>query len=878
MKVFNWKKILPYAVAIVAFVAVAMIYCAPVLEGKVLVQGDVNNWKGAAQEARAYYDEHGTRTWWTNSMFSGMPTYQITGSLPSGEVRNGMAKVAHLGMEGGWEAIGIIFAYFFGFFLMLRCFKVNPWLSIIGGLAIGLSTYFLLIIPAGHVTKAMALGFLAPVIGGFYAIFRKQYWLGAPLTTLYGILGITLHPQMTYYIFMLIGIMACAELYIHIKDKAWKDLGISVGVVTLSLLLVVGTKASWLEMNQNYLKETMRGGHSELTSNSDSGPTSNSNSGLSLDYATAWSYGVGETMTFLIPNWEGGASGYNVGENSQLYETIKKSGVDKRWAKQYCEHAPTYRGEKAFTSGPVYMGAIICFLFVLGLLIVPGPYKWALLIATLFSVALAWGRNMMWLTELFFNYFPMYNKFRAVESILVVAEITMPLLGILALQQIVDKKVAWEKLRMNMFIAGGITMGLCLFFALFAGVVDVTSSYDVQWKNQLFAMFSEAIKDKHKVTLIVQQFSNAILADRIELIKADAWRSFIFIALGFAVVYWYAWKSQSLNTKHSTLNYVLYAALAALVLVDMIPVNKRFFGDDNFVKAKDAEAYFAMQPYEQQILQDKDPNFRVLNLTSNTFNDARTSYRLKSIGGYSAAKLRRYQDLIDEHISKEMNPLMQTIMQTQGFMLPDANEGKNFPVLNMLNMKYAVVHTQGSRQVPVMNPYAMGNCWFVDEVILVDTPDEECAALKTLDLHTQAVADKKFAASLDITQPEVAPLMAFDQNAITLTSYAPNCLAYVAMTEQNKVAVFSEIYYPHDWHLYLVDREGKNSVEIPLARVNYTLRAAVIPAGAHQLRMVFEPHALKTDKACMAILILALLLSAGALTSPLWRKKKTILL
>ena len=860
MKNFDWKKILPYAVAIVAFVAVAMIYCAPLLEGKVLVQGDVNNWKGAAQEARAFYDENGTRTWWTNSMFGGMPTYQITGSLPSGEVRNGMAKVAHLGMEGGWEAIGIIFAYFFGFFLMLRCFKVNPWLSIIGGLAIGLSTYFLLIIPAGHVTKAMALGFLSPVIGGFYAIFRKQYWLGAPLVMLYGILGITLHPQMTYYIFMLIGVLACAELYIHIKDKAWKDLGISLGVLALSLLLVVGTKASWLEMNQSYLKETMRGGHSELRGDEamrrEGEKAKGEKAGLDFDYATAWSYGVGETMTFLIPNWEGGASGYNVGAKSDLCETMVKNRVPKRSAEQFCEHVPTYRGEKAFTSGPVYMGAIICFLFVLGLLIVPGPYKWALLVATLFSVALAWGRNMMWLTELFFNYFPMYNKFRAVESILVVAEITMPLLGILALQQIVDKKVAWEKLRINMFIAGGITMGLCLIFALFTGIVDVTSSYDVQWVNQVPAWLRDAIYD-----------------ERIAMIKADAWRSFIFIALGFAVVYWYAWKSQSLNTKHSTLNYVLYAALAALVLVDMIPVNKRFFGDDNFVKAKDAEAYFAMQPYEQQILQDKDPNFRVLNLATNTFNDARTSYRLKSIGGYSAAKLRRYQDLIDEHISKEMNPLMQTIMQTQGFMLPDANEGKNFPVLNMLNMKYAVVRTQGSRQEPVMNPYAMGNCWFVDEVILVDTPDEECAALKTLDLHTQAVADKKFAEVLDVTKPEVTPLMAFDKNAIVLTSYQPNCLEYVAMTEQNKVAVFSEIYYPHDWHLYVVDQDGNNSIEIPLARVNYTLRAAVIPAGAHKLRMVFEPHALKTDKASMAILILALLLSVGALTFPLWRKK-----
>ena len=857
MKQFDWKKLLPYAVAIVAFVAIAMIYCAPLLEGKVLVQGDVNNWKGAAQEARAFYDEHGYSPWWTNSMFSGMPTYQITGNLPTSELRATMEQISHAGFAGDWAIVGIIFAYFFGFFLMLRCFKINPWLSIIGGLAIGFSTYFLLIIPAGHMTKAAALGFLAPVIGGFYAIFRKQYWLGAPLVVLYGILSLTLHPQMTYYIFMLIGVMACAELYIHIKDKAWKDLGISLGVLVLSLLLVVGTKASWLEMNQSYLKETMRGGHSELTSNSDSGPTSNSNSGLSLDYATAWSYGVDETMTFLIPNWEGGASGYNVGEKSQLCETMKDNGIPKRSAEQFCQQVPTYRGEKAFTSGPVYMGAIICFLFVLGLLIVPGPYKWALLVATLFSVALAWGRNMMWITELFFNYFPMYNKFRAVESILVVAEITMPLLGILALQQIVDKKIAWEKLRMNMFIAGGVTAGLCLFFALFASVVDVTSSYDAQWVNQVPVWLRDAIFD-----------------ERTAMIKADAWRSFIFIALGFAVVYWYAWKSnsESLNTKPSTLNYILYAALAVLVLADMLPVNKRFFGNDHFVKAKDADAYFAMQPYEQQILQDES-YYRVLNLATNTFNDARTSYRLKSIGGYSAAKLRRYQDLIDEHISKEMNPLMQTVMRTQGFMLPDENEGKDFPVLNMLNMKYAVVPLQGGKQAPVQNPYAMGNCWFVDEVILVDTPDEECALLSEIDLHKQAVADKKFAEALDITKPEVTPLMAFDESSIELTSYAPNCLQYESMNERNQVAVFSDIYYPYDWHLYIVNNNGEK-MELPLARVNYTLRAAVIPAGHHQLVMEFQPHAIQTDKWCMVLLILALLLSAGGLTYPLWRKKK----
>ena len=845
---FDWKKLLPYAVAIAVFIGISMLYCAPALDGKVLVQGDVNSWKGAAQEALNYKAETGNYTSWTNSMFGGMPTYQITSSLPSSKFRAIISDTLHLGLQDS-NPIGLVFAYFVGFFLMLLCFGVNPWLSIIGALTIGFSSYFFLIIPAGHVTKAIAISYLAPIIGGFYAIMRRKYWIGASLILLYGSLGIVSHPQMTYYMFMLIGVMAFAELYIHITEKRWKNLGVSLGVLVISLLLVFSTKISWFEMNQSYLKETMRGGHSELTRTDDD---KNKPAGLDIDYATAWSYGVGETMTLLIPNWEGGASGFNVGAESQLCETMKKNGIPKRSAEQFCQQVPTYHGEKAFTSGPVYVGAIICFLFVLGLLIVSGPYKWALLVATLFSVTLAWGRNMMWFTELFFNYFPMYSKFRAVESILVVAEITIPLLAILALQQIIDKKIEWKSLQRKMFIAGGITAGLCLFFALFGGIVDITSSYDSQWTSQVPAWLKDAI-----------------LEQRTAMIKADAWRSFVFIALGFALVYWYAWQSQ--KEEKTSQKYVLYGVLAVLILADMVPVNKRFFGDEHFVRTKEADTYFAIQPYEQEILKDTSLNYRVLNLATNTFNDARTSYRLKSIGGYSAAKLRRYQDLIDMHISQEMNPLMQTIMQTQGFMLPDAQEGKNFPVLNMLNMKYAVVSLQNNNQIPLQNPYAMGNCWFVDEVILVDTPDEECDMIDDIDLHTQAVADKKFADALDITKPEVTTMMAFDEENIELTSYAPNCLEYIARNERNKVAVFSEIYYPHDWHLYIVDENGKNSVEIPLARVNYTLRAAVIPAGEHKLRMEFKPHALQTDKLSMAILILSIILSICGLTYPIWK-------
>ncbi|MCQ2325238.1 MAG: YfhO family protein [Paludibacteraceae bacterium] len=813
----DWKAILPYMVAVVVFIVVAVIYCSPLLEGKVLQAGDVNNWKGAAQEAREFKQQTGEITWWTNSMFGGMPTYQITGSTPTNIIRGRLETIAHFGFSDNLNAVGIIFAYFFGFFLMLLCFGVNPWLSLVGGLAIGLSSYFFLIIPAGHITKAVGLGFLAPMIGGFYAIFRKKYWLGAPLVIIYGVLGITLHAQMTYYICMLIGVLAIAELYIHISEKRWKDLGIGVGVLLICALLIFGTKLSWWQMNQSYLKETMRGGHSELVKETDS---INKTAGLDLDYATAWSYGINETMTFLIPNFMGGASGYNVGTKSVLYDELVKARVPKGSAKQFCQQAPTYWGEKAFTSGPVYMGAIIVFLFVLGLIIVPGPYKWALLIATLFSVALAWGRNFMPFTEFFFDYFPMYNKFRAVESILVVAEITMPLLGFLALQQLTSSPAGGSRKGARpIFIAAGITAGLCLIFALFGGsICSFTSSYDAQWKGQ-----------------VGNEIYQMIIDQRAAMLKADAWRSFIFIALAAAALLGYQYLSEKQSSSSpvggSRKGAYLYIVLGILILLDMVPVDRRFFSADNFVSKKDDNRYFAMQPWEEQILKDKSLDYRVLNLTSNTFNDARTSYRLKSIGGYSAAKLRRYQDLIDEHISQN-----------------------NWQVVNMLNTKYVI-----TRNGVQLNPEAFGNAWFVDKVHFVDTPNAESDALNTIDLRREAVADNQFAEVL--SAESVAPAQ------IEMTSYAPNRLEYRAAVEEDRVCVFSEIYYPHDWHLYI------DGVEQPLGRANYTLRAAVIPAGQHEIVMEFVPAALKIDKWCMAILILALILSLAGLGLPLYGKK-----
>ena len=460
-----------------------------------------------------------------------------------------------------------------------------------------------------------------------------------------------------------------------------------------------------------------------------------------------------------------------------------------------------------FTSGAVYVGAVVCFLFLLGLLIVPGPYKWALLFATLMSIFLAWGRNMMWLTELFFNYFPMYNKFRAVESILVVAEITMPLLGFMGLQRIVNKEIEWPKLRTYLLIAGGVTAGLCLFGALFAGSFDMTSSYDEQWKGQ-----------------VPQWLYDAILDQRTAMLKADAWRSLLFVLAGFGLTFWYAWQrsKESYKPKYA---YILYAGLVVLVLADLVPVNKRFFNNDNFVKAKDNDAYFKMQPYEEEILRDTDLDFRVLNLTANTFNDSRTSYRLKSIGGYSAVKLRRYQDLIDEHISK-----------------------MNWNVLNMLNTKYII-----TQRGVYPNPDALGNAWFVDNVQFVPTPDDESAALNSLDLHKNAVADEKFREVLTCTpRPSI-------EDHIVLEEYTPNRLRYTTSCANDRVAVFSEIYYPHGWHLY-IDGEEKE-----IGRVNYVLRAAVIPAGEHDVRMEFVPDALVWDKLGYTLVILILLISAGCI-------------
>ena len=806
-----------YIVALVVFVAIACIYCSPALEGKVVHAGDNINWIGASQEVRQYTKDTGDHSFWTGSMFSGMPNYQIGGGhYESSDWLKPIKRIINKGQGSAPWAIGI---YFVCFFILMRAFGINKWLSIVGSLATGLSTYFLIILAAGHNTKPTSIALISVVAGGVYLIFRKRYGLGVVLTMLCTAIGYGVHPQMSYYLFMMIGLFYIAELCIHIKEKRYKDFIIATVLFFGSMLIGLGTGTANTFVNIEYAEQTMRGGHSDLAKANDA---ENKTKGLDLDYATQWSYGIDESLSFIIPGIKGGASTYDVGTESELYKSLVKQGVPRQSAAQFCANVPLYWGDQPFTAGNVYMGAIVCFLFVLGLLIVKGPYMWAILAATLFSIALAWGHNFMWLTELFFNHFPMYSKFRAVSSILIVAEIAMPLLGFLAIKQLMDGSVTKENAVKSIYIATSITAGICLIIALFGGAIfNFAAPGDAGFASQLPGFAYEGI-----------------LAEREALMKGDAWRSFLFIILAAATL----WVFVERKLKWG----YMVAILGVLVVADLWPINKRYFNDDAFVTKKSNNAVFQMQPYEKQILQDKDPHFRVFNLAANTFNDARTSYYLKSIGGYHAAKLRRYQDLIDEHISK-----------------------MNMNVISMLNAKYFIVPDKKSGQAQVQfNPYAMGNAWFVDTLMVVDTPNEESNALNYLNLNTTAVLDKDFAGYVENFTPERDSAA-----SVRLTKYTPRYIDYEYTTTKPGTIVFSEIYYPYGWKA-TIDGEKAD-----IYRVNYTLRAINVPAGTHNIHMEFAPDSIKKgDTIAMTCIItmygtILLVIAIGAYGAI--RKRKT---
>lgn len=812
-----WQRYGAYVAALVLFVAVACVYCAPALEGKVIQSGDSTSAAAAVHESTEYSKNTGDYTFWTGSMFSGMPNYQIGGGRYEANVW--LKPFRKIMLKGHYSTPWIFIIFFVCFYALMRAFNINKWLSIVGALATGFSSYFFIIVQAGHNSKTSSIALISVVVGGFYLIFRKRYGLGVVLTMLFTAIGFGNHPQMSYYLFMMIGLFFFAELYTHIKEKRYKDLAIGSLLFFGSLGIGLGTGSSTIFVNKEYAEQTMRGGHSDLAKVSDA---ENKTKGLDLDYATQWSYGIDESLSFIIPGVMGGASTYDVGTDSELFKSLVKQGVPRQSAAQFCANVPLYWGDQPFTAGNVYMGAIVCFLFVLGLLIVKGPYKWAILAATLFSALLALGHNFMWLTELFFNYFPMYNKFRAVSSILIVAEVAMPLLGFLAVKELMDGTLAREKAIKSIYIAAGVTAGLCLVIALFGGVMfDFVAPIDGTIARQLpdFAY-------------------QGILAEREALMKSDAWRSFLFIVLAAATLWVFAQGKLKWG--------YMVAILGVLVVADMWPVNKRYLNENHFVTKKSNKAAFQMQPYEKLILQDEDPHFRVMNLTTSTFNDARTSYYLKSIGGYSAAKLRRYQDLIDEHISK-----------------------MNMNVIGMLNAKYFIVSDKKSGQPQVqLNPYAMGNAWFVDTLLVAENANEESDALNYIDLHTTAVLDKEFASYVEEFTPERDSMA-----TVHLTKYTPRYLDYEYSTSKPGTIVFSEIYYPYGWKATI---DGQPA---DIYRVNYMLRAINVPAGEHKIHMEFDPDSVKKGNAiamaCVIIMYVTILVVIGlALYGAIRRRKE----
>lgn len=831
------KKIWPYLVALIVFSAVACIYMSPVLDGKVIATSDGIQGRAAVQEAVSYYQETGNRTWWTGSMFSGMPNYQIGGGRFTAQ--NWMQPIREVLLWGHSNVIAIVLLYCLGFFALLRSMKVDKWLSIVGALAIAFSSYFFIIIGANHHSKTSTLALMAAVIAGFYLIFHGHRKSGICLTMICSAVGFFPHPQMSYYMCFIIGFFWLAELWDAIQSKAWKAFGISTALFVVSFGIGLGTGSGATFTNLEYAQETMRGGGSDLAKDNDK---ENKTDGLDLDYATAWSYGIDECWTFLIPNYMGGSNHYYVGKESSIYDLLLDNGVPKKSAEQLCESypLPTYWGDQPFTAGPVYMGAIVCLLFVLGLFIVKGPYKWALLAVTLLSVMLSWGHNWMGLTRFFFENVPMYNKFRAVSSILVIAEITMPLLGFLALKRLTDAKrealdaavssaamyteaPLIQQLSRKIWMATGVVVVLLLVALMttsgFSGPYDAS-----QFGNLALQLFGEP--------QLPSWLSDGIIMQRQAMFRNDVWRSLGFVILSAAILFFFI-RSHKFNS-----TAILASLLGVLVLADMWPVNKRYMNDDMFSKSNSFDQAFKIQPWEKQILDnDKDPNFRVMNLAANTFNDARTSYRLKSIGGYSAAKLRRYQDLIDEHLSK-----------------------MHWPVIDMLNAKYIIFADQESGQTGVqLNPNAMGNAWYVDTLVVVDTPNQECDGLMEYDLHTTAVLDKEFASQLK-GYPEYAQIVnAADSTAsVKLTKYTPEYLEYDAQSSQDGTIVFSEIYYPHGWKATI---DGEPAEHF---RVNYLLRALNVPAGQHHIRFEFRPESVeKGNLLSMAFVIMMYLIIAG---------------
>jgi len=794
------KKYLPDVLVVIIFAVISFAYFFPAdLDGRILYRHDSSAGRGAGQETAEYHERTGKVSRWSNATFSGMPTYQTAPSYQSVSVLNQAVKAYHLWLP---ENVWYVFAYLLGFYILLRAFDFRQSLAALGSIVWAFSSYFFIIIAAGHIWKVMALAYLPPMIAGIVLAYRGKYLWGFIVTAIFAAFEVDAnHVQMTYYYLFIILFMIIAYLVDAIRKKCMAQFVKATAVCAAGALIGILMNISNLYHTWQYAQESMRG-KSELVKKDAANQTS---SGLDRDYITQWSYGVDETWTLLVPNAKGGAS-VPLAANT---EAMKKA--DPNFMQIY-QQLGQYWGDQPGTSGPVYVGAFVLMLFILGLFIVKGPIKWALLAATILSILLSWGHNFMPFTNFFLDYIPMYSKFRTVASILVIAEFTIPLLAMMALKKIVDEPELLTKKAKFVYISFGLTGGIALLFALMPTLFfsDFISSQELEAFKSIPAEYLSPLESN-------------LRSIRESIFTADCWRSFWIIVIGTLLLFLYKFKK--LKAEY------MVGAIAILCLIDMWQVNKRYLNDEMFVEKSVREQAQPMTQTDRQILQDKSLDYRVLNLASNTFNENETSYYHKSIGGYHAAKLRRYQELIDAYISPEMQKMMPAIAKAGGDMTK-VNGDSLFPVLNMLNAKYFIVPLQANQTVAIENPYVYGNAWFVDKVTYVKNANEELDALGKLNLRHEAVADARFQSQLGESKNQDST------SIVKLTAYEPNQLTYDVRSATGGIVVFSEIFYP-EWTATV---DGK-AVEI--GRVDYVLRALNVDKGHHKVVLTFDPKSVK---------------------------------
>ena len=823
------KKCLPDVLAVLLFAVLAFAYFFPAdIEGRILYRHDASAGRGAGQEGIEYLQKTGERSRWTNALFGGMPTYQMAPSYGSTDLLTKAVNAYHLWLP---ENVWFVFAYLLGFYILLRAFDFRQHLAALGSIIWAFSTYFLIIIAAGHIWKVWALAYLPPMIAGIVLAYRGKYLWGLLLTAVFTAFEINAnHVQMTYYYLFIILALVIAWLVEAVQQKQMARFLKATAVCVVGATIGLCINLSNLYHTWEYSKESMRG-KSELVKQNSANQTS---SGLDRDYITQWSYGIDETWTLLIPNTKGGAS-----MPLSMNETAMKH-ANPDYASIY-DQIGQYWGEQPGTSGPVYVGAFVMLLFILGLFIVKGPVKWALLAATILSIMLSWGKNFMGFTDFFLDYVPMYAKFRTVASILVIAEFTIPLLAMLALKELFDKP---ELMRQRMKY-------VCISFLL-TGVVSLLFSLMPEAFFGSFVSSSEMRALQSLPPEHIQPLIANLTEMRQAMFTSDALRSFYIILAGTGVLLAVAFGKLK---KEYAVGIIL-----VLCLVDLWTVNKRYLNDEMFVPKSEREAPQQKTQTDELILRDETLDYRVLNLASNTFNENETSYYHKSIGGYHAAKLRRYQEMIEAYINPEMQQLFKAVGEAAGDMT-QVNCDSICPVLNMLNTRYFIFPLEGGQTVPIQNPYVYGNAWFVDQISYVDNANAELETVGKLNLRHQAVADAKFKTQLGEAAVQDTA------SVVTITSYEPNRLKYDVNTGKGGVLVFSEIYYP-GWTATVDGQPAE------LGRVNYILRAIHLQPGKHQVELAFFPKSVSVTETVAYIAFVLLLLIVVGIAFIEYRNRK----